>query len=117
MAYVGPLALVIAGLALLDSSMHLPIPAAAWIGLLLILHGSRSLPALAVSPSVWLAATVILAVGERDTIPSAGAGYFLIVSLSSFTLMLPFAIDRAVAGRAVASGIGSTLVFPVTFVA
>ena len=117
MAYVGPLALVIAGLTLLDSSMHLPMPAAAWIGLLLILHGSRSLPALAVSPSVWLAATVILAVGERDTIPSAGAGYFLIVSLSSFTLMLPFAIDRAVAGRAVASGIGSTLVFPVTFVA
>src|SRR5215475_7106415 len=106
MAYVGPLALMIAGLTLLDSSMHLPMPAAAWIGLLLILHGSRSLPALAASPFVSLAATVILAISERGSIPASGAGYLLVVSLWSFTLMLPFAIDRAVAVRS----IGSTLI-------
>src|SRR5215470_10644193 len=116
MAYVGPLALVIAGLALLDSSMHLPIPAAAWIGLLLILHGSRSLPAVATPPSVWFAATVILAIGERGTIPGSGAGYVLAVSLWSFTLMLPFAIDRTVAVRSMVTGVGSTLILPVAFV-
>src|SRR6516165_6243108 len=54
MVHVGPIAMVIAGLALLDGSIHLPIPAAAWIGLLLILHGSRSLPAIAMPPALWL---------------------------------------------------------------
>src|SRR5262249_10487750 len=112
-----PLALVIAGLTLLDGSMHLPIPAAAWIGLLLVLHGARSLPFLATPPSVWLAATAILAISQRDMIPSSGAGYFLVVLSWSFTLMLPFAIDRAAAGRLMAPGVGSTLVFPLAFVA
>jgi len=118
MALVAPLALVIAGVTLLAGSMHLPIPAAAWIGLLLILHGSRSLPAIATPPAVWLAATTILAIGERNSIPSSGAGYLVVVSLASFTLMLPFAIDRVVvAGPTVGIGIRSTLVFPVAFVA
>ena len=116
MAYGGPLALVIAGLALLDTSMHLPIPSAAWIGLPLILHGSRSLPAFATPPSVWFAATVILAISERGSTPASGAGYVLVVSLWSFTLMLPFAIDRAVAVRSMVTGVGSTLIFPVAFV-
>jgi len=117
MAYVGPLALVIAGLTLLDGSMHLPIPAAAWIGLLLILHGSRSLPAMAMPLAVWLVATVLLAVSERDSIPASGAGYVLAVSSWSFSLMLPFAIDRAIPDRSVIAAVGSTLVFPVAFVA
>src|SRR5215475_2154285 len=117
MAYVGPLALVIAGLTLLAGSMHWPIPAAAWIGLLLILHGSRSLPALAAPPFVWLLAAAILAISERDSIPSSGVGYLLVVSLAAFTLMAPFAIDRAASGLSVATGIGSTLVFPIAFVA
>src|SRR5262245_4137159 len=117
MASIGPLALIIAGLTLLDGSMHLPIPAAAWIGLLLILHGSRALPALATAPLVWLAAAAILAISERSSIPSSGAGYLVAVSAASFTLMLPFAIDRAVAGRSVPAGVGSTLVLPVAFVA
>jgi apolipoprotein N-acyltransferase len=117
MALVAPLALVIAGLTLLDGSMHLPIPAVAWIGLLVILHGSRSLPAIATPPAVWLAATTILAIGERNSIPSSGARYLVVVSLWSFTLMLPFAIDRIVARPTAGTGIGSTLVFPVAFVA
>src|SRR5262249_19710617 len=53
----------------------------------------------------------------RNSIPSSGAGYFVVVSLASFTLMLPFAIDRFVAGPTAGAGIGSTLVFPVAFVA
>jgi apolipoprotein N-acyltransferase len=110
-----PLASMIAGLTLLDSSMHLPIPAGAWIGLVLILHGSRSMPALFTALFVSLAAAAILAVSERALIPSSGAGYFLVVLLEAATLMLPFAIDRA-AGPSLA-GLGSTLVFPVAFVA
>ena len=117
MAQLGPLALIIAGLALLGGSMHLPIPAAAWIGLLLALHGSRSLPLPALPPFVWLAGTLILAIAERDAIPSSGAGYVLIVASSSFTLMLPFAIDRAAAALSVMAGAGSIVVFPIAFVA
>jgi apolipoprotein N-acyltransferase len=109
--------MVIAGLALLDGSIHLPIPAAAWIGLLLILHGSRSLPAIAMPPALWLAATAILAISEQRSIPSTGAVYFVAVASASFTLMLPFAIDRALAAPTVGGGIGSTLLFPVAFVA
>src|SRR5262249_14670720 len=101
----------------LGGSMQLPIPAAAWIGLLLILHGARSLPPVAMPPLVWLAATAIIAAVEWDSIPSSGVGYFLVVALASFTLMLPFAIDRVVVGRTVAAGVVSTLVFPVAFVA
>jgi apolipoprotein N-acyltransferase len=117
MAHIGPLTLVIAGAALLGASTHLPIPAAAWIGLLLMLHGSRSLPALTVALWVWLASAAIIAIGERGSIPASGAGYFLVVSLAGFTLMLPFAIDRAVTGLSAAAGVGSTLVFPLAFVA
>jgi len=117
MGHLGSLPLVIAGLALLAGSMHLPMPAAAWIALLLILHGSRSLPARAAPPSVWLAATAILAIAERGSIPSSGPGYLLVVSSASFTLMLPFAIDRAVVGRSVIARVGSTLIFPIAFVA
>ena len=117
MAHVIPLTLVMVGLALLDGSTHLPIPAAAWIALLLILHGSRSLPALAVAPVVWVAATAVLSISERASIPASGAGYFMAVSAWSFTLMVPFLIDRAVAGPSSAPGIASTLVFPAAFVA
>lgn len=112
MANMGPLTLVIAGVTLLNGSMHLPMPAAAWIGLLLLLHGSRSLPPVSAAVSVWLASTAIIAIGERNAIPASGAGYVGVVSLAAFTLMLPFAIDRTV-GRT----LGTTLVFPVAFVA
>jgi len=117
MAHAGALALVIAGLVLLDGSTHLPFAAGAWIGLLLMLHGSRSLPVAAAAPVVWLAATAILAVSERHSIPASGASYLLVVSSVSFTMMLPFAIDRAWTVRGLEAGVGSTLVFPIGFVA
>jgi len=116
MAYIGPLTLVIAGLTLLDASMHLPIPAAAWIGLLLMLHGSRSLPTFVAPPCLWLAAALILAVSERDWIPASGAAYLVVIVLASFTLMLPFAIDRA-NGLFASVGVSATLILPVAFVA
>ena len=117
MGHVGPMVLVTGGLTLLYGSANLPLPAAAWLGLLLILHGSRSLPTVAAPACVWLVATAILAVGERDSIPASGGGYFLVVCLASFTLMLPFAIDRAAVDRSFAAGVASTLVFPAAFVA
>lgn len=117
MAHGGPLALVIVGLVLLLGSMHLPIPIAAWIALPLILHGARSMSAIAVPPFVWLTATTVLAVGERESIPAGGAIYLFVVSSASFTLMLPFAIDRAVTARWPNAGVASALVFPVAFVA
>ena len=83
MAQLGPLVLIFAGLTLLDGSTHLPIPVAAWIGLLLILHGSRSLPSLATGPCVWLAAATILAISERGSIPASGAGYLIGSRISS----------------------------------
>jgi apolipoprotein N-acyltransferase len=66
---------------------------------------------------VWFTATAILAIVERDSIPLSGAGYVLAVLSASFTVMVPFAIDRAVTDRAIAAGVLSTLVFPVAFVA
>lgn len=117
MAHVVPLALVIAGLALLDGSMHWPIPVAAWIGLVLTLHGSRSLPALAAAPCVWLTSMGLLLVSERSAIPASGAAYVLVVAIASFGLMLPFAIDRAAVNPSASAGVGSTLVFPIAFVA
>jgi apolipoprotein N-acyltransferase len=116
MAYIEPLTMVIAGLVLLSGSMHLSIPAAAWVGLLLVLHGSRSLPTFAASPAVWLAAAVIVGISERSSIPATGAEYVAVVLWASFTLMLPFAIDRALTGRLMEAGLASTLVFPVAFV-
>jgi apolipoprotein N-acyltransferase len=116
MAHVGPLALLMAGLALLDASMHLPLPAAAWIGLILTVHGSRALPGLAAA-FIWFASTALLAISERGAIPASGSEYFLAVSLAAFTLMLPFAIDRAVTGLSESAGVRSTLVLPAAFVA
>lgn len=117
MAHVGAVALVIAGVALLDGSTHLPFAAGAWIGLLLMLHGSRSLPVATAAPVVWLAATAVLAISERSSIPASGAAYLVVVSSVSFTIVLPFAIDRAWTARGVEAGVVSTLVFPVGFVA
>jgi hypothetical protein len=73
MAHVVPLTWALVGLALLDGSMHLPIPPAARIALLLMLHGSRLLPALTVPPVVWLAAAAIVAIGERASSPASGS--------------------------------------------
>jgi len=44
-------------------------------------------------------------------------GFFLVVLWASFTLMLPFAIDRAAGNRSAAGGAAWTLLFPVAFVA
>ncbi len=116
MAFVAPLALMTGGLTLLIGSMHLPMPGAAWIGLLLVLHGFRAVP-MSTTPVVWLIATAMLAFAERDAIPAAGAAYCAIVALASFTLLLPFAIERAAAGRWVPAGVGATMVLPIAFVA
>jgi apolipoprotein N-acyltransferase len=116
MAHVGSLALVITGLTLLAGSLHLPIPIAGWIGLLMALHGSRFLPASTAMVTVWIASVAIVGIAERGSIPASGVAYLLIVVVLGFTLMVPFAIDRA-SGSFARGGVGSTLVFPVAFVA
>jgi apolipoprotein N-acyltransferase len=114
MAQAGSFIWSIAGAALLGVALRVPIPPLMWLALLFLLHASRSLPAVVALPWTWLALYAALAFGRRD-IPASGPAYYAILAFVAATLILPFVLDRMAASRL--GGLGSTLVFPMAFVA
>jgi apolipoprotein N-acyltransferase len=110
--------MLMVGVGLLAGAVHLTIPLAPWVALILMLQASRSLPAFAAAPCLWLASMAVLAITERASIPATGPAYLAVVASAALTMTLPFAIDRVVDARAFGStGIASTLTFPIAFVA
>ncbi len=117
MPSLGSFAALLIGFVLIEISMHLTMPPAAWIGLLLILHGSRSLSPIAGMVSIFALGTIVLAVGERSAIPAAGVGYAVAIASMTVTFGLPFLADRWLASRFISVHVASTLIFPAAFVA
>jgi apolipoprotein N-acyltransferase len=118
MMHVTAWVMLVAGLALLAGAVHMTIPLAAWAAMILLLHASRSLPAVGGLLGLWFASIVVLAITERASIPAAGPAYLAVIASITLTMTLPFAIDRVAGALAVGStGIVSTLAFPIAFVA
>src|SRR4029453_7100600 len=91
------------------------IPPTTWLALHPLLHATRSMPAGPGVLSLFVAAYLALAIGNRGVIPVAGPGYFAIIAVFSMAMTVPFALDRFAVQRF--GGVGMTLIFPVAFVA
>jgi apolipoprotein N-acyltransferase len=115
MPQVASLIWLAAGASLVALVTRVTIPPVTWLALTLMVHASRSMPAVPGLAYVWLALSVALAIGNRNSAPVSGPGYFLIVAFAATTLTLPFALDRLGAPRL--SGVASTLIFPMAWVA
>ena len=115
MAQAGSLLWLVVGASLLGVVTRVAIPPATWLALTFLLHASRSMPALPGLPYVWLALYVALAIGNRGILPVSGPAYFAIVAFVATAAALPFALDRLAAPRL--GGFGSTLIFPMAWVA
>jgi apolipoprotein N-acyltransferase len=114
MARAGSLLWFVAGAMLLGAATRFPVPILIWLALPVLLHASRSVPALQAIPCVGLALLGAVIVGRRD-IPVSGPLFFAIAAFVAATLTLPFALDRLAASRL--GAFGSTLVFPLAYVA
>ena len=104
-----------AGAALFAGLIRIAAPPAAWIALTLLLHASRSLPAWPGQALLWIVLFVALAIGYRGIMPIPGPAYFVACAMTAVTIVLPFVADRLTAFRL--GALGSTLIFPVAFVA
>ena len=114
MARAGSLLWLVAGATLLGAATRFPVPILIWLALPVVLHASRSMPALQAIPFVGLALLGAVIVGRRD-IPVSGPLFFAIAAFVAATLTLPFVLDRLAASRL--GALGSTLVFPMAYVA
>ncbi len=110
-----PFLSLIAGALLLTLVTRTAIPPATWLAFILLLHASRSLPAVMGLASLFVAVYGALVVGNWNVIPVPGAGYFFAIAGNACFVLLAFALDRILLPRL--GGIGATLVFPVAFVA
>jgi apolipoprotein N-acyltransferase len=91
------------------------VPVAAWLALTFLLRGTRTLPGGRALAWLWLALYAALAVGNRGVMPIGDPFYFFVVAVLATLGTLPFALDRLAAPRL--AGLGSTLVFPMAWVA
>src|SRR6185369_8116699 len=64
---------------------------------------------------LWIAVFAALAIGYRGIMPIPGPAYFVACAMTAVTIVLPFVADRLTAFRL--GALGSTLIFPVAFVA
>jgi apolipoprotein N-acyltransferase len=103
------------GAALLAVVTQVPIAAAAWLALPLLLHASRSMPTGLGTLYFWIAVYAAFLLGNRGMMPFGGAPYFGANAALATTLVLPFLIDRLLASRT--GGLASTLIFPMALVA
>jgi apolipoprotein N-acyltransferase len=115
MAQAGSLLWLVVGGSLFGVVTRVAIPPAMWLALTGLIHASRTMPAGPGIPCVWLALYVALAIGERGILPVSGPAYFVTVALNATAATLPFALDRLGAPRL--GGFGSTLIFPMAWVA
>jgi apolipoprotein N-acyltransferase len=115
MVQAGSLIWLVVGASLMAVVTRAAISPATWLALTFLLHAARSMPVASGLPSVWLALYVALAFGNRANIPVPGPAYFAIVAFLTTSVTFPFAIDRLAAARL--GGFGSTLIFPLAFVA
>lgn len=115
MVQAASLVWLVVGAALVAVVTHVAIPPATWLALTFLLHASRSMPTVAGMLYLWLAIFAALALGNRGILPVSGSAYFSIVSFYALSVAFPFTLDRLVAPRI--GGLGSTLIFPLAFVA
>src|SRR5215471_14064377 len=103
------------GASLFGVASRVTIPAFTWLALILLLHGSRSAPAWRGMSWLFLGLYAAVVVGNRGILPVSGPAYFAIAGFIALTLTAPFLLDRfASLGP---GGLGSTLIFPMAFVA
>jgi apolipoprotein N-acyltransferase len=103
------------GAALLGLVTQVPIAAAAWLALPLLLHASRSMPTGLGTLYLWIAVYAAFAFGNRGMLPFGGAPYFGVNAALATSLVLPFLVDRLLASPT--GGLASTLIFPMALVA
>src|SRR5580765_761172 len=94
MVQAGSLIWLVAGASLLSAVTRLTVPPATWLALTLLVHASRSMPAVAGLPYLWLALYLALMVGNRGILPVTGAPYLMIVGFIGTTMAASFAVDR-----------------------
>ena len=115
MAQAGSMIWLVVGASLLAAVTHVAIPPATWLALTILLHASRSMPAVPGILWVGIAVYVALAIGNRGILPVSGPAYFVIVAGYAVTVVLPFGLDRCLAPRI--GGLGGMMIFPMAFVA
>ena len=115
MVHAGSLLWMLVGASCFGAATRLAIAPAAWIGLISLVHGLRSMRVVPGTACLWLALYVALAIAKRDTMPIPGPIYFAIIAVEASIATGPFLIDRLVAPRL--TGVAATLIFPIALVA
>lgn len=91
------------------------VPLAAWLAPVFLLHFTRGALPLEGVLWLWLALSAAISASNREVIPIPGTAFFGVAAAMSLAMALPFLLDRIFAPQL--SGLLSTLVFPVTWVA
>jgi apolipoprotein N-acyltransferase len=116
MINAAPFVWLAAGAVLMGTVIRIPdVPVATWLGLVFLVHATRTASVFPGLLFVWLAVYAGLLVGNRVSIPLSGPLYFGVVAALTVTAWLPFAADRLLVTRI--GGWSSTLVFPLAWVA
>jgi len=72
---------LVVGASLVGAVMQVAIPPATWLGMIFLLHASRSMPLHGLL-YLWIAVYAALVVGNRGILPVSGAPYFAIVAFT-----------------------------------
>jgi apolipoprotein N-acyltransferase len=115
MVHAGSLLWMLIGASCFGAATRLAIAPAAWIGLISLVHGLRSMRVVPGTACLWTALYVALAIAKRDTMPIPGPLYFPIITVEAIMVTAPFLIDRLVGPKL--TGVASTLIFPIALVA
>jgi apolipoprotein N-acyltransferase len=115
MVQAGSLLSMLVGAAFFGVASRLAIPPAAWIGLISLVHGLRSMRVVPGTACLWIALYAALAIAKRDTMPIPGVIYFAIIAVEASVVTAPFLLDRLLAPRL--TGVAATLIFPIALVA
>jgi apolipoprotein N-acyltransferase len=115
MVQAGSLVWMVFGSALISIGLRVAAPPLAWLALISLLHASRSMQGWRAVPWLLLGLYAAVAFGNHGILPMAGPTYFAICGFIALTLAIPFMLERfALPAR---NGLGSTLIFPMAFVA
>ena len=102
MVQAASLICLVVGALLVAVVTHIAVPPATWLALILLLHASRSMPAVSGILYLWLALYAALAIGNRGILPVSGAAYFAIVAFSGddgYVAVRPRSVRGAAARR------------------